>query len=76
MCHPSRFTHSRTLVRDRASQFTGDFIAASERVVALAPSWDDFMAAKRAEFGDDERFDALSGKLGMMAGGLKRMLRR
>ena len=25
VCHPSRFTHSRALVRDRASQFTGDF---------------------------------------------------
>ena len=43
------------------------FVAASERVVALAPSWDDFMATKRARFGDDERFDALSGSLGMIA---------
>ena len=25
VCQPSRFTHSRALVRDRASQFTGDF---------------------------------------------------
>ena len=25
VAHPSRFTHSRALVRDRASQFTGDF---------------------------------------------------
>ena len=23
--HPRRFTHTRALVRDRASQFTGDF---------------------------------------------------
>ena len=25
MCHPRRFTHSRALVRDRASQFVNDF---------------------------------------------------
>ena len=42
------------------------FIAASERVVALAPSFDDFMAAKRAEFGNDELFEILTGKLWMM----------
>ena len=27
MAHPSRFAHTRALVRDRASQFTGDFDA-------------------------------------------------
>ena len=25
VCHPRRFTHSRALVRDRASQFVNDF---------------------------------------------------
>ena len=41
------------------------FVAASVRVLALAPSWDDFMADERAEFGDDELFDILREQLGV-----------
>ena len=35
------------------------FVAASDRVLALAPSWDDFMADRRAECSSDEAFESL-----------------
>lgn len=38
------------------------FVAASDRVLALAPSWDDFIAQERADFGDDRLFDLLEAR--------------
>ena len=45
---------------DSLDAMKGAFVAASHRVLALAPSWDDFMADRRAECSSDEAFESLS----------------